>query len=116
MGRTEHEAGYGPGTQAEAAKLAEVQSEENRPPLPTNGLLYPVDLEDKRAIEPFKFVVKKMVAEMGGVQPRVEVVLVENTFTGGLLPRVIVNFEREQLSDKQLEQLEEVARRVYGSG
>ena len=92
----------------------EIEEHEEMPPLPINGLLYPVDMEDRRVIEAFKFVVARVAAAAGGVEPTMRTLMVENPHNGSLVPRMMVSFEVNRLTREQLEQLEEVARRAYG--
>lgn len=99
--------------QLEPAKI-ESDLHEDMPPLPINGLLYPVDMEDRRIIESFKFVVKKVINEVGGVTPTIEVADVEDPISRMLFPRILVSFETDKITDHQLEQFEEIARRAYG--
>jgi hypothetical protein len=92
----------------------EFESNENMPPLPINGLLYPVDMDDRRVIEAFKFVVEKVINEMGGVPAKIETTFVQEPYTGALLPRIVASFETDNISDTHLEGLDEISARAYG--
>lgn len=104
------------GKEYDNPKLPEVREnpEENVPPLPLNGLLYPVDMYDARGKEAFKFVIDKVITELGGVPVTIGFTEVENPYNGALYPRFIFKFHTDHISQEQLEQLEEVARRAYG--
>lgn len=92
----------------------EANTQEDTPPLPINGLLYPLDMDDRRVIESFKFVVTKMISDMGGTPAKMETLMVQEPYSGMLIPRIIVSFELDKLSSEQLEKIEEVAERAYG--
>ncbi|MBI4130860.1 AAA family ATPase [Candidatus Roizmanbacteria bacterium] len=97
-----------------SGETTEFIEEENVPPLPINGLLYPVDLEDRRVVDAFKLVVRKVITAAEGVPARIETASVEEAITKHLYPRILISFETDQLSTDQLTQLEDVARRAYG--
>ena len=89
-------------------------SSEDAPPLPINGLLNPVDMDDQRVIEAFKFVVHQKIEELGGVPVELETQLVENPTYGSYEPRIIARYRTDSLTQDQLTNLEDVARRAYG--
>lgn len=99
---------------SDALTELELESQEDMPPLPINGLLYPVDMEDRRVVEAFKFVVQRVIAQVGGQPAKIETALVEDPRSGHIFPRIVVSFEVNRISEEQLASLEEVARRAYG--
>ncbi len=94
--------------------LTETEQREDMPPLPINGLLYPVDMDDRRVVEAFKFVVQKVIKEVGGAPVKIETASVQSPSDGDLLPRLLISFEVDHIFTEQLGQLEEIGRRAYG--
>src|SRR3989344_3078913 len=86
------------GPENNSSKIEKTEEQENMPPLPLNGLLYPVDLDDKRVIEAFKFVVEKVIKGAGGAPVKIETTYVEDPFLRRLFPRLIFSFETNHLT------------------
>ncbi|PIR59062.1 MAG: hypothetical protein COU69_01585 [Candidatus Pacebacteria bacterium CG10_big_fil_rev_8_21_14_0_10_56_10] len=92
----------------------ESENTHREPPLPINGLLYPVDLDDRRVVKAFESVVDKVISEVGGLPAKIETVQVDDPRSGFPIPRIVIGFRVDELDAEQLAQLEEVAVRVYG--
>lgn len=83
-------------------------------PLERNPLLYPPYFESEEAMTGFKYVIEKMIDELGGVPAVIETVLVQDYYDSRKYhPRLIAKFCPEFISQEQLARLEEVARRMY---
>ena len=83
-------------------------------PLERNPLLYPPHFESEEAMAGFKYVVDKMIEKLGGVGVELETILVRSYYDRTeYRPRLVARFSVKNLSEKQLEQLQEIAGRMY---
>lgn len=81
-----------------------------------NPLLFPPDLGNPEAVEAIKLVARRKIDEYEGLQPAsLESSLVHNATTDKQELRLVVRFELETLTQKQIEELEQLVRLTYGA-
>ena len=81
--------------------------------LERNPLLYPPHFESDEAMASFKYVVERMIEDLGGVPVTIETSLAFDTYNKKQYPRLVAKFCPKHISSRQLEQLQEIAARMY---
>lgn len=98
-----------------AGSLTEGLKEKREPSLGEfNPLIFPPDLSNPETLDVLRTVINKDINRFGFCQPSsIETSLAWASYSGKMEPRVIIRFEPHQLSEKQLELLENVTKKTY---
>ncbi len=98
----------------QARELSEMDSSAR---LPRDPLLYPLSFDptDRIGLTAFQNAVKMLVENIGGIQPEINIVEVQSTWSpDDYFPRIQIKFNIQNLTGEQLEQLFTVSDMIYG--